>query len=77
MPMTTNKGKRAGALIPESSLSDRLGEPKLDRNIQQRIGDQLRQMYDGLADQPIPDRFKELLGRLDGPNKDPSEGEGR
>jgi hypothetical protein len=44
------------------------GEPDatLDRAIQARIGDQLRAMYDGLMEQPVPDRFHALLARLGG-----------
>ncbi|MCG7392472.1 hypothetical protein MHY87_06100 [Microvirga sp. ACRRW] len=29
------------------------------------MGDQLRAMYDELMQQPVPDRFKELLDQLD------------
>ena len=61
--MTNSKGKRAAKLIPETSLS--AGEPGLDRVIQDRIGDHLRSMYDELVQQPVPDRFVELLNRLE------------
>ena len=40
-------------------------EPGLDRGIQDHIGAKLRAMYDELRDQPVPDRFLELLGELD------------
>jgi hypothetical protein len=64
--MAQGKGKRAAKLIPESSLSEELSsEPGLDRVIQDRIGDHLRAMYDDLVRQPVPDRFVELLGRLE------------
>ena len=33
--------------------------------IQDRIGDHLRAMYDDLIQQPVPDRFVELLNRLE------------
>jgi hypothetical protein len=53
-------------LIPETSLSEQFpGEPSLDRVIQDRIGDHLRSMYDELVQQPVPDRFVELLNRLE------------
>ncbi|NJL09009.1 MAG: hypothetical protein HC900_12800 [Methylacidiphilales bacterium] len=39
--------------------------PRLDRNAQARLGEQLRAMYDDLLQQPIPDRFVELLKNLD------------
>jgi len=39
--------------------------PGLDRGIQKHIGARLRVMYDELRDQPVPDRFLDLLGKLD------------
>ena len=64
--MAQSKGKRTTKVIPESSLSDELSpEPSLDRAIQERIGDSLRAMYDDLVQQPVPDRFVELLSRLE------------
>ncbi len=63
--MTGDKGKRLATVIPEASLNEKLtGDPKLDRAIQSRIGDQLRAMYDDLIQQPVPDRFKDLLDKL-------------
>lgn len=41
-------------------------DPGLDRPTQGRIGDQLRAMYDDLLNQPVPDRFVDLLKKLDG-----------
>ena len=64
--MANSSGKRAATLIPKLSLSDQLSsEPSLDRAIQERIGDHLRAMYDDLMQQPVPDRFVELLNRLE------------
>jgi hypothetical protein len=64
--MTRDKGKRLATVIPETSLSDKLSsDPKLDRSTQSRIGDQLRAMYDDLVHQPVPDRFRDLLARLE------------
>jgi hypothetical protein len=64
--MTSDKGSRLAKVIPEESLSDKLtSDPKLDRGIQSRIGDQLRAMYDELMHQPVPDRFKDLLSKLE------------
>jgi hypothetical protein len=39
--------------------------PKLDRASQQRIGQGLKQMYEGLAQTPVPDRLLGLLAQLD------------
>lgn len=38
----------------------------LDRQIQAKIGQQLRSMYDDVVDQGVPDRFVDLLRKLDG-----------
>lgn len=37
----------------------------LDRQVQAKIGQQLRAMYDDVVDQGVPDRFADLLKRLD------------
>jgi hypothetical protein len=50
------------AAVPEPTPSS---EPGLDRQVQARIGDNLRAMYDDLLQQPVPDRFKDLLGQLE------------
>jgi hypothetical protein len=41
------------------------GEARLTRDIQIKIGQQLRAMYANVVDQGVPDRFVELLGKLD------------
>jgi hypothetical protein len=64
--MTGDKGNRLAKVLLEDALPDKLaGDPKLDRGIQTRIGDQLRAMYDELMEQPVPDRFKDLLTKLE------------
>jgi hypothetical protein len=74
------KGKKLAAVTPERAPSGLVrsenlpSEPTLDRNIQARIGDNLRAMYDELLRQPVPDRFRDLIGRLenDQNRKEPS-----
>jgi hypothetical protein len=61
------KGKRSAEAVPQATLS-KLNEPGLDRAIQARIGDNLRAMYDELLQQPVPDRFRDLLGELEKPS---------
>jgi Anti-sigma factor NepR len=39
---------------------------KLSREVQARLGQQLRSMYDEVVSQGVPDRFTELLNRIDG-----------
>ena len=64
--MASDKGKGRAAVIPEAALDEKLSpNPKLDRVIQGRIGDQLRAMYDDLMQQPVPDRFADLLSKLE------------
>jgi hypothetical protein len=38
---------------------------KLGRDVQARLGQQLRSMYDDVVNQGVPDRFTDLLNRLD------------
>jgi len=42
---------------------------KLGRDVQARLGQQLRAMYDEVVNQGVPDRFSELIDRLDGSGK--------
>jgi len=39
--------------------------PGLGKEIQAKIGQQLRSMYDDVVKQGVPDRFVNLLSRLD------------
>jgi hypothetical protein len=38
---------------------------KLGRDVQARLGQQLRAMYDDVLNQGVPDRFADLLNRID------------
>ena len=40
-------------------------EAFLDRDIQSKIGDQLRAMHDDIVKEGVPDRFVELLAQLE------------
>lgn len=42
---------------------------KLGRDVQARLGQQLRAMYDEVVNQGVPDRFSELINRLEGSGK--------
>jgi hypothetical protein len=46
----------------------------LNAEIQSRIGHQLRAMYDDVVRQGVPDRFAELIRKLDVPEDDPQLG---
>ena len=39
---------------------------KLSREVQARLGQQLRSMYDDVVNQGVPDRFTELLNQING-----------
>ena len=39
---------------------------KLSRELQARLGQQLRSMYDDVVNQGVPDRFAELINRING-----------
>jgi hypothetical protein len=47
----------------------------LNAEIQARIGHQLRAMYDDVVRQGVPDRFAELIRKLDVPKPDTQLGE--
>ena len=58
-------------LNTRGSVDDIMKEVKkqggLNAEIQSRIGHQLRAMYDDVVRQGVPDRFAELIKKLDGP----------
>ena len=51
---------------PETDEADRTAQPALNPEIHHRLGALLRGMYDDLLDRPVPDRFLEIIQRLDG-----------
>ncbi len=65
MPPKTNKPAEPRPFEPPSSLG---------REIQEKIGDQLRAMHDDIVKQGVPDRFVELLSKLDKSPEDKSGG---
>lgn len=48
----------------------RPGQGELDRDIQLRIGEGLRAMYDDIVKQGVPDRFADLLSKLEEKGQD-------
>ena len=71
-----NERKPVGQQNPIESAANRKrtgAKPaKLGRDVQARLGQQLRAMYDDVVNQGVPDRFADILNRLDanGSNKD-------
>jgi hypothetical protein len=63
--MKRKAGKSEMATI--SGPSAKPGKPagRLDRNVQAKIGQQLRAVFDGVVKEGVPDRFADFLRRLD------------
>jgi len=49
----------------EPEATTRRPPARLGRDVQAKIGQQLRAIYDDVVHQGVPDRFAELLNRLD------------
>jgi hypothetical protein len=69
-----NERKPVGQQNPMETAAARNKKPnakpaKLGRDVQARLGQQLRAMYDDVVNQGIPDRFNELINRLEGDEK--------
>jgi hypothetical protein len=65
-----NERKPVGQQKPMETVATRNGKTnakpaKLGREVQARLGQQLRAMYDDVVNQGVPDRFAELLNRLE------------
>jgi Anti-sigma factor NepR len=58
----------------EQVMKDVKKQGGLNAEIQSRIGHQLRAMYDDVVRQGVPDRFAELIRKLDVPQGDPQVG---
>jgi len=65
-----NERKPLGQQKPMEITATKMKKPghkpaKLGREVQARLGQQLRAMYDEVVNQGVPDRFVELLDRLE------------
>jgi len=49
----------------QTDAMTRKNSSRLGRDIQNKIGLQLRAMYDDVVKEGVPDRFSELLSKLD------------
>ena len=50
---------------PTPKVNDTTSGQGLSDHTQQRIGLHLRAMYDSIVQQPVPDRFRDLIAKLD------------
>ena len=66
---TGNEGGAAGSVVRPLGRSG----STLGRDVQTRIGQHLRAMYDDVVRQGVPDRFMTLLARLDEREEDGGE----
>jgi len=46
----------------ESRVRRSTGSARLGRDVRQKIGQQLRAMYDDFLKEPVPDKFRNMLG---------------
>lgn len=51
--------------LHEGTRPPQVGRSGLGPQARKRIGTHLRAMYDSVVQQPVPDRFKDLVARLD------------
>jgi hypothetical protein len=58
----------------QTDAAPRRSRVRLGRDIQNKIGLQLRAMYDDVVKEGVPDRFSEMLRKLDAP-KDSDKGD--
>ena len=49
----------------QTEVSQRKPRGRLGRDVQGKIGQQLRAMYDNVVSEGVPDRFNEMLRQLD------------
>ena len=70
MPKTP-KGSRSGEANEGKEMQAgtdtpaRRGAPRIDPRIQREIGKHLRAHYDDVVNEPVPDKFLELLQQLE------------
>jgi hypothetical protein len=58
-----DKPGRPGPMLTE--VNQRKARGRLGRDVQSKIGQQLRAMYDGVVNEGVPDRFVDMLRQLD------------
>ena len=61
--MTEDKLGRPGPM--QTEVTERKARGRLGRDVQSKIGQQLRAMYDDVVSAGVPDRFTEMLQQLD------------
>jgi Anti-sigma factor NepR len=57
--------KPGGPEHMQTDVTQRKSRGRLGRDVQNKIGQQLRAMYDGVVNDGVPDRFVDMLSKLD------------
>jgi Anti-sigma factor NepR len=60
----------------QTEVTQRKPRGRLGRDVQSKIGQQLRAMYDGVVNEGVPERFSEMLTQLDGVKEQEKKGAG-
>lgn len=63
--MKSSKPIKPNPKAAETGAMQRGTSARLSTDVQRKIGSQLRAMYDDVVRQGVPDRFSQLLSRLD------------
>lgn len=69
--MSDDKAGKDGQLQPEK---ERAGGPEMHDEVRDFLGKKLRSHYQGLVDQPLPEKFTKLLAELSKRSDDPKKG---
>ncbi|WP_342642682.1 NepR family anti-sigma factor [Rhodoligotrophos ferricapiens] len=71
--MVTRENDDMGASVdPSTNLEEQRGDqnnPVVDKKIQERLGRQLKALYEDVVKQPIPDRLLNLMAQLEAQKK--------
>lgn len=66
-----NEDDKPGRPEPmQTEVTQRKARGRLGRDVQTKIGQQLRAMYDNVVNDGVPDRFVDMLRKLDEQKKD-------
>jgi hypothetical protein len=60
----------------QTEVNQRKSKGRLGRDVQSKIGQQLRAMYDDVVNDGVPDRFVEMLQKLDQNNDEKDKDKG-
>jgi len=60
-----NDEEKPGRPGMQTDVNQRKSRGRLGRDVQTKIGQQLRSMYDDVVNEGVPDRFTEMLRQLD------------